>query len=257
MKHLASFFTLTLLSCISCRAPQAVHSTAGFTVEAKTEDMARRSQYVPFFARGQQQVEAFFGKSYARPFTVVIHPSRAALDSCWQQDWKMPDFRSECWMVASGVASRLDLLSPRVWGSASCEHDWQDSIAAQRLITHELVHVYHGQLNPSPDFSDTDRIDWFVEGLAVYASGQCDALRMKGVADWLKDHPAPASLDVFWSGKHKYGLSGSVVMFLDARLGRKALLQMLAFNKKEQVLQAASMTEPELLQAWAEWMRKR
>ena len=43
---------------------------------------------------------------------------------------------------------------------------------AQDLITHELVHTYHGQHNPTRDFTGMDDLGWFVEGLATYASGQ-------------------------------------------------------------------------------------
>ena len=74
--------------------------------------------------------------------------------------------------------------------------DNQAKLCAYRRCFHqarrEMTHVFHGHYNASPDFSDTDRIDWFVEGLAVYASGQCDAARLLGVRRWLKEHPAPA-----------------------------------------------------------------
>jgi hypothetical protein len=40
---------------------------------------------------------------------------RKALASAWQQDRNYPDFQSECWMVASGVAHQMDLLSPSAW----------------------------------------------------------------------------------------------------------------------------------------------
>ena len=44
----------------------------------------------------------------------------------------------------------------------------------QALIAHELVHVYHGQRSPRPDFHGMDDVGWFVEGLAVLASGQLE-----------------------------------------------------------------------------------
>ena len=82
-------------------------------------------------------------------------------------------------MVASGVASKLDMLSPLQWAKESCEHDYADKLKTQQIIAHELVHVFHGQLNVSPDFSDVTNLDWFVEGLATYASGQLDKVRTK------------------------------------------------------------------------------
>jgi len=61
------------------------------------------------------------------------------------------------------------------------------------------VHVFHAQLSSSPDFSDTEGIDWFVEGLATYASGQLDSLRLKEIKNAIIENNAPASLDSFWT----------------------------------------------------------
>lgn len=66
----------------------------------------------------------------------------------------------------------------------------------QQLITHELVHVYHGQLNASPDFSNVEGIDWFVEGLATYASGQCDSLRISEIKKAISGNKIPNGLDI-------------------------------------------------------------
>jgi hypothetical protein len=127
----------------------------------------------------------------------------------------MPEFKSECQMVASGIATKLDVISPKMWDTEACEHYYSDNQKTQRLITHELVHVYHGQWNQSPDFSNVEGIDWFVEGLATYASGQCDEQRIADVKKAITENKVPSSLDNFWTGKNKYGLSGSVVQFID------------------------------------------
>lgn len=242
---------LSLASCFFHHRPPSLPQRT-LDVRFTAADQAEMPHYLAALYEGRRRVEAFFGGNFPHPFKVVIHPSRTALDSCWQSDWKMPDFRSECWMVASGVANQLDVLSPRTWASSACEHRWDDTLASVRLFTHEMVHVYHGQHNISPDFSDTDRVDWFVEGLAVYASGQCDSARLAGVRHWLNNRPAPpTSLDEFWTGKQKYGLSGSVVMFLDKKLGRQKLCSLLIFNKKDALLQAAGLKEQEVLAGWS------
>jgi hypothetical protein len=106
---------------------------------------------------------------------------KRTIDRAWRKDWHLPDLKSECWMVASGVARKIDIISPAQWNRESCEHFFEDKIATQQLITHELFHVYHGQLNASHDFSDVENIDWFVEGLATYASGQCTRQRIDEV----------------------------------------------------------------------------
>lgn len=251
MKQISFLLPALLLLLAACR------SSRGPATDYQLLPPADAAPYASYFSKAKRQVEAFWGNPFPRSFNIVVHENRAKLDSCWQRDWKMPEFHSECWMVASGVARKLDLLSPKSWSREACEHHWEDSIASLRLIAHEMTHVYHGQYNVSPDFSDVDRIDWFVEGLAVFASGQCDAARLAGVKTWLATHPAPPSLDNFWSGKQKYGLSGSVVMFLDERLGRKKIFTLLPINKKAELLQTIGMTEAEILKGWAEWLEQK
>ena len=158
-------------------------------------------------------------------------------------------------MVASGVASRLDILSPRLWDKESCEHSYSDKTKTQQLITHELVHVFHGQLNISPDFSDVTDIDWFVEGLATFASGQCNKASINEVKRALAENEIPASLDSFWTGKLRYSLSGSVVMYIDKKFGRIKLKALLKFNKKSELLDSLKITEAELLTGWADFIK--
>src|SRR5205807_2498533 len=136
----------------------------------------------------------------------------------------------------------------------SCEHKYADKTNTQKLITHELVHVYHGQLNASEDFSDTENIDWFVEGLATYVSGQLDESRVKEIKNAISNNSVPSTLDKFWTGKLKYALSGSVVMYLDKKYGRGKLIELLAYNKKQQILNLLSTTETDLLSGWIKYM---
>lgn len=253
MKHFLYLFTAALLS-YACSSVRPSSKNKGFDLRYTAQDETEIKHYLLLLTAGKQQVEAYFGAKFAQPFLVTVHQDRAALDSCWQERWKMPEFHSECWMVASGESTYLDLLSPKSWAEFACEHRWEDQVASARLIAHEMTHVFHGQHNASPDFSDTDRIDWFVEGLAVCVSGQCDSVRLAGLKNWLKEHPAPSSLDQFWTGKQKYGLSGSVVLYLEQKLGRKKLFQVLVFNKKDQLLNALGITEAELLKGWKAWL---
>jgi hypothetical protein len=124
------------------------------------------------------------------------------------------------------------------------------------LITHELVHIYHGQQNVSADFGDVEGLDWFVEGLATYASGQCDSSRIAEIRKSIADDKIPNNLDNFWTGKMRYGLSGSVVMYIDRKYGRAKLNELLAFNKKAQLLSTLKTTETELLEGWKDYIIK-
>ncbi|MCP4120448.1 MAG: hypothetical protein GY751_01700 [Bacteroidetes bacterium] len=205
---------------------------------------------------GFEAVTDFFGVAFPFPFDVYVHPDRASLDFTWQQDWGMPGFTSACWMVASGIGEKLDILSPRTWSTQACEHSAEDLEATQRLITHELVHVFHGQVNASSDFSDITGLDWFVEGLATYASGQCDPVRMEAVNSAMEQNEVPDSLDQFWTGNIRYGLSGSMVMFIDHRYGREKVTSLLGFNRKADLLEALNTNESQLLEQWRHFMRQ-
>lgn len=227
-----------------------------FTLYYTSPDAGNQKEYSKLLNNGINSTEDFFGQKFKSRFNVYIHPGRASLDSTWQTDWKMPEFRSECWMVASGVAQRLDMISPKQWDKAACEHTYSDKIKTQQLITHELVHVFHGQVNASPDFSDAEGIDWLVEGLATYASGQCDSARLGEVKKAIADKKNPIALDKFWTGKFKYGFSGSMVMYIDKKYGREKLKALLPFNKKSAVLDALAVTEAGLIRDWTDFMLK-
>lgn len=218
-------------------------------------DRKNKVDYVQLLDAGIKSVESFFGDSFKSEFNVYIHPNRQSLDSQWQRDWDMPEFKSECWMVASGTATKLDMISPIRWDTEACEHSYADLLKTQQLVAHELVHVFHGQRNASPDFSDVTSMDWFVEGLATYASGQCNASRMNAVKQALESNTLPSSLDHFWTGKLKYGLSGSVVMYIDHTFGRSKLNELLRYNKKDELLKSLGITEENLLQGWKEFMK--
>lgn len=226
----------------------------GFRIIYTSADDINKDEYAGLIENGVKNVTAFFHEPYQRDFDVYIHPNRHSLDSTWQYDWKMPEFKSECWMVASGVADRMDLISPKTWDKEACEHSYSDKAKTQMLITHELVHVFHGQKNPSPDFSNVTGIDWFVEGLATYASGQCDAARIAEVKKAITDGKAPSSLDQFWSGRLKYGLSGSMVMYIDQKYGRAKLVSLLGYTDISDLLSALGTNEAGLLEGWRAFM---
>ncbi|ESU30030.1 hypothetical protein FLJC2902T_05210 [Flavobacterium limnosediminis JC2902] len=248
------FFALLFVGWKTIDQEWLSENKKGYTLKYTSNDKKNIKEYRKLVEKGMTSVQFFFNSTFNKKFTVFIHPNRTSLESAWQKDWNMPDFKSECWMVASGVATKLDVISPKQWDKEACEHVYSETQKTQQLITHELVHVYHGQLNVSPDFSDVQGMDWFVEGLATYASGQCDSARIAEVKKAIFDNKIPKSLDEFWSGKLKYGLSGSVVLFIDAKYGRAKLIQLLALNKKTELLSVLNTTESELLEEWKLYM---
>jgi len=250
----AAFILLVLIGWKTSDKIWITENHNGYNLLYTASDSIHAKEYNQWVESGIIAVETFFNSSYTKNFDVYVHPNRHSLDSTWQKDWNMPGFKSECWMVASGIATKLDILSPRMWDKEACEHKYSDQIKTQNLITHELVHVYHGQLNASPDFSNTEGIDWFVEGLATYASGQCDSLRIAEVRKAIAENKIPSSLDEFWTGKLRYGLSGSVVMYIDYKYGRAKLIDLLPFNKKQEILSALNTTEMDLIAGWKSYV---
>jgi hypothetical protein len=204
--------------------------TPHFTVFYQRSSEPDIALFEHWLEKGYATTETFFTDTFKSSFDVYVHPGRATLDSTWQRNWKQPSFRSECWMVASGEAGRLDLLSPRLWNTQACGHRFEDTVEAKKLITHEMVHVFHAQHQSTPDFSDAVRIDWFVEGLATYASGQLSRLRIRQIQNSIRNKTVPRSLDKFWTGPMRYGLSGSVVAYIDQHYGRKKLKQLLSLS---------------------------
>jgi hypothetical protein len=221
-----------------------------------TNDSEYLNEYNLLVENGISSVATFFNSSFEKEFNIYIHPGRHSLDSTWQKDWNMPDFKSECWMVASGVATRMDVISPGRWAMEACEHIYTETHKTQQLITHELVHVYHGQKNASPDFSNVEGIDWFVEGLATYVSGQFDSVRISEVKRAIGDNKIPDNLDSFWTGNMRYGLSGSVVMYIDKKYGREKLKELLPLSKKSEVLGTLQITEKEILDDWKKYIQE-
>lgn len=206
--------------------------------------------------KGISRITSFFGHEYANKFQVFLFPDRTSLDKQWQTDWGLPDFKAECWMVASGVAQRLDILSPNTWKKETCEHDATDKHEVESLIAHELVHVFHGQQNPRPDFTGLDDLAWLIEGVATYASGQLNNKRLESVRKVVKEGKAPAALEDFWKGKDKYGLAGSLVKYVDKKYGRSVLFELLGQTDEISILEILKTDEHGLIEAWKKSVKK-
>jgi len=212
-------------------------------VDAQTVEALR-----PVVDAGAQRVEAFFGEHFAETYRLEVLPDRAAFDRSFPPEWGMGE--TQCWMVATGVANALRMLSPRVWATQACEHDPADAVHVQGIVTHELVHVFHMQHNPTRDGTGLEAIGWFVEGLAVYVSGQLDEGHQLTAAEALAVGAGPTQLEDGWSGRYRYGVSGSLVAFVDETWGRDALRDLLTVTSEQQLLARLGTTEAELLDGW-------
>ena len=223
-------------------------------IKYTNQDSGYINEYFEFIQKGIKSTESFFEEPFNQKFDIYIHPDRESLDKQWQTDWLMPEFKSECWMVASGVSTRMDILSPAIWDKQACEHSYGNKIKTQNLITHELVHVYHGQRNISPDFFETYGINWFIEGLATFVSGQCDSTRIADVKNAMNGGVVPKSLDDFWSGNLRYGLSGTMVMYIEHKYGKSKIIESLKYNRLEDILELLAVSETTLINGWKNYL---
>jgi hypothetical protein len=205
--------------------------------------------------RGRALIEAFFGEPFAEPLQVLLLPDRAAFTASLPPEWGMTE--TQCWMVAAGVADGLYMLSPRAWSRDACEHDGADQQHVRNIVAHELMHAFHMQHNPTRDGTGLEPLGWFVEGLATYASGQLEEGHTASALQALEAGAAPARLADGWAGKYRYGVSGSLVEYVDITYGRDTLRQLLQVTTQEALLDLLAVRERELLDGWERFVRRR
>ena len=204
---------------------------------------------------GMATIRDFFGLPFRVPVQVRILPDRDGFNRAFPSECNMKE--TPCRVVAVGARATLWLLTPMVWTEQACEHDPADTVHVRNLITHELVHAFHGQHAGAPDFSTLQPLAWFVEGLAVYVSGQLDEGRLPAAREALEKGGAPGTLADAWTGEYRDTLSGSLVRYIDETYGREAIKKMLAATTTEQILEATGgTTEADLLDGWKAWVQK-
>ena len=208
---------------------------------------------IPFFvsrgAAGRTEIQTFFGRSFLRPFTIWVFPTRAALAAHWREVWRAPELDEGCWAIAAARETEVTLLSPSAWAVDACGHDRTDTVHVRLILTHELVHVLHAQRNPSLGRA-AHAMPWFVEGLAVLVSGQLSREYERQVRQLVASGYAPTRLAQIWEDTFRYGLAGSVVGYLESLAGRPALAELLTATGEAEVLGKGGMGEGELLAGW-------
>lgn len=204
--------------------------------------------------RMSPQIEQFFGGRFHGPVEVTLARDRAGFDEAIPAAWGLTP--TQCWMVGVGVADRLVLMAPAAWGQYACDHRPGDQAEARSILHHELVHVYHGQHNATDQFAGMDDAGWFVEGLAVYASGDATR-RLAETKAAVAAGEGPSALASAWSGKHRYGVSGSMIQFIDESLGRDMLVSLLSATSNAEIMARLGTTETRFLHDWTEWLRRK
>jgi hypothetical protein len=196
-----------------------------------------------------QQIESFFGAPFPDPVHFKVVGDRAGFDVAVSKYGLSP---SQCWMVGMGTADLMVALSPQAWPKQACEHDPKDQESTRSLVKHELIHVYHGQFNPSRDFTGVDDLDWFIEGLAVFGSGQFTKDRVEQMKSAVAQGQTPVSLAKIWTGPNRYGFAGSLVAYVDAKWGRTTTVRLLKVKSTAEALAILGTNEKGLLEGWRE-----
>ena len=194
-----------------------------------------------------QQIQSFFSAPFPDPIHFQVIAERADFDKAVAKYGLAP---TQCWMVSTGTADQMVLLSPQAWPKQACEHDPKDREATRLLVAHELIHVYHGQYNPTRDFTGIDDLDWFIEGLAAYGSGQLTRSRLDQLQSAVAAGQIPESLQKIWTGPNRYGFAGSLVQYVDQTWGRTATVRLLKVCTTAEALATLGTSEKSLLDGW-------
>lgn len=88
------------------------------------------------------------------------------------------------------------------------------------------------------------------EGLVTYASGQLDEKRLQRIKRLIKENKTPSTLENFWQGQEKYGLSGSMLNYIDRTFGRGKLFALMKFTNKQDALKFLGLIEKQLINNW-------
>ena len=251
--RIAIFILAPIGACathVGVPSPQASAAGGALNITTSMDDSAADDMR-SIFAEAHDVVAAFWGEPFPEQVNVTIAEDRADFDAGFPPDW---GFKSECWMVGAGVADFLLYLSPAAWAEEACEHDPDNAQHVLDIAVHELTHVYHGQLNPTRDFTGSEEIGWFIEGLAVVVAGQLNRDRYSDPIDAIYESAVPDRLQNVWSGQHRYAVAGSITDYIDKNYGRRVLYDLMSVTTEVVFLDKLGVSEQQLLDAWRVWV---
>ncbi|MGK7312989.1 MAG: hypothetical protein ACN0LA_12195 [Candidatus Longimicrobiales bacterium M2_2A_002] len=242
---------ITAAIILSAAAAYAAQ-TGTFRVHADGVNSAVASRLHADLVWSEQRIDGVLG-DFPDPVGVRVYPTRDAFDAAVDQARGIAG--TACWMVGAADDHTLHLLSPGAWREQACEHDPDDREHVRTLIAHEMVHVLHGQRNPSDDIGLLTGIGWFTEGLATWASGQLERQHAGRAAEAIRTGTAPDRLADAWAGPYRYGVAGSMVAFIDHAWGPGALRSLLPATSQEEILGTLGIDEAGFLERWKDWVR--
>jgi hypothetical protein len=253
MNRIVGAIALLVAATVGCGAPTAAAQSTSrtFRIQAPGVPKAAVDAVRGDLAFAEDRIARMLGP-FPDSVSVRILASREGFSEALRDAWGMED--TACWMVGAASDGVLFLLSPAVWGEEACEHDPADEMHRRLLVTHEAVHAFHGLANPSEDIGLLEDLGWFIEGLATYVSGQLENSHAGRAREAIDGGHGPERLDDAWSGPYRYGVTGSMVAFIDQRWGRDVLRQALLAESKAALLTLLDVTEAGFLQEWTAWV---
>jgi len=257
MRPLLPVLFLALASCggqttDTGSAEPVVEEHTGYRLEYIAGDRAAAISLVPMIDRGRQAAEQFFGTTYASSFVAHVFPDRATLTARWRVAWNQPTLDTQCWMIAAGWATELDILSPSVWSSQACGHDAGNANHVANVVGHELVHVLQGQRNSGYN-ALANTTTWIVEGLATFASGQWIS-EYAGSVRSAVSASAPDTFAALWASTANYALAGSVFSYINQRFGADTVRRVLTLRTEGELFTLLSIDATTLLREWRAWV---
>lgn len=168
------------------------------------------------------------------------------------RDWLRVEIESPSHPARIAQPQRTDLvaLSPSAYATDSVYRYQQDEF--QRLLAHELVHMFEEFL--SPNIENTPR--WWSEGLAIYFSDQWrteDEFRSAAL-----DGAARRDIPGFWQieseRKLAYDWGWTVVRFIEQRFGRERILQIVRECADGDVFSILGHPVEQLEARWRDWL---
>lgn len=93
-------------------------------------------------------------------------------------------------------------------------------------------------------------MDWFIEGLAVFGSGQLTQDRLDRMQSDLSAGKLPTVLANVWTGPNRYAFAGSLVRYVDQTWGRSTIVSLLKVRSSTEALALLKTDEGSFLAGW-------
>ncbi|MGA8264997.1 MAG: hypothetical protein WB779_11190, partial [Ignavibacteriaceae bacterium] len=97
----------------------------------------------------------------------------------------------------------------------------------------------------------------FVEGLAVFASGQLKKDRISRAFRAIKEGKYPQELKNAWSGDNKYGITGLMVSYIANKYGKEKLYALLPMDDQKGIMNSLNTNENDFINNWRTWTLKK